>query len=444
MSAAAEGAGRLRQVIEAAAPIAKGRPRLSSLTVLQEESDPYRFDRPAAHVAGQWFAAQIARFARGQRVHLRGLHYRLVVAGDVCKPSKKGGGKRGDIYRNTDPDWEWLQWEASAAARWLGYVPFDSIRDERNTPPLIFVPHDREAVASHYPGNACEVPPIDVAMPTFEPSAFVVRQPYRVALIGEKSSLAPVLRPIARRIGAELLLPNGETTTTMIADLAVRANDDGRPLVVLYFSDFDPSGWQMPVSAARKLQALRDLEYPTLEVELHVVSLTREQCEQYDLPSTPLKATESRADKWREVMGREQTEIDALAALRPEILREIAEAAVSPFFDHSLAARCEDAEDEWRVKAAARLEAHPLYAECRAEVETALAAVTVAVAALKVAQDRAMEVLSEVEPPDIELPDPVIDEDPPDPLFTTDDDFATATRKLIARKALDGEGEVPS
>jgi hypothetical protein len=28
---------------------------------------------------------------------------------------------------------------------------------------------------------------------------------------------------------------------------------------VLYFSDFDPSGYQMPVSVSRKLQALRDL-----------------------------------------------------------------------------------------------------------------------------------------------------------------------------------------
>ena len=51
--------------------------------------------------------------------------------------------------------------------------------------------------------------------------------------------------------------------------------------------------------------------------------------------STPLKETERRADRWREAHGGlEQTEIDALAALRPDVLREIVRDAFEPYFDH--------------------------------------------------------------------------------------------------------------
>ena len=100
-------------------------------------------------------------------------------------------------------------------------------------------------------------------MPRFQAS-YYGRQHYRIVLITEKSSLSPILRPIAQRIGGELVPMTGETSDTRIAELAARAALDGRPVVVLYFSDHDPSGWQMPISVSRKLQALRDLLYPGL------------------------------------------------------------------------------------------------------------------------------------------------------------------------------------
>ena len=56
-----------------------------------------------------------------------------------------------------------------------------------------------------------------------------------------------------------MILVMGESSDSHIAEMAERANRDGRSAVVFYFSDFDPSGHQMPISVARKLQALRDL-----------------------------------------------------------------------------------------------------------------------------------------------------------------------------------------
>jgi hypothetical protein len=71
-------------------------------------------------------------------------------------------------------------------------------------------------------------------------SDFDARQPYQVLLFGEKSSLKDVLAPIAERYGASLALPTGETSNTMVADIARYAAADGRPMVIFYFSDATP------------------------------------------------------------------------------------------------------------------------------------------------------------------------------------------------------------
>ena len=138
------------------------------------------------------------------------------------------------------------------------------------------------------------------------------------------------------RYDADLYLPTGEISDTQIYLMARAAADDGRPLVVLYFADCDPAGWQMGISVSRKLQALKILLPEMPDFEVHRVALTPGQVREYGLPSTPLKATERRADPWRAAMGVEQTEIDALASLRPDLLRQIAGDAIAPFFDRTL------------------------------------------------------------------------------------------------------------
>ena len=75
-------------------------------------------------------------------------------------------------------------------------------------------------------------------------------------------------------VGGELLAMTGETSHTRIAELAERIAGDDRPAVILYFSDHDPSGWQMPISVSRKLQALRDLFYPGLDLQVRRAALT--------------------------------------------------------------------------------------------------------------------------------------------------------------------------
>ena len=122
--------GQLRARIEAEAR--EARLPLSEITVLSNQVDPYRLDTPTGHAEGAWLAEQMDRLELRRRIHLRGLHYALVASGDVVKPN-------GEPYRNIEKDWLWLQSSAVKSARWLGYVPFDQITDERNTPPVIRV-----------------------------------------------------------------------------------------------------------------------------------------------------------------------------------------------------------------------------------------------------------------------------------------------------------------
>ena len=57
------------------------------------------------------------------------------------------------------------------------------------------------------------------------------------------------------------------------------------------------------------MQALRDLRYPDLNIKLYPAALTLEQIRELRLPSSPLKETEARAARWREIHGHDRTQV---------------------------------------------------------------------------------------------------------------------------------------
>jgi len=312
------------------------------LTVLDKDNDPYRIDTQARHRDGGWLGAAVTDLGLGGRpIHLRGLHYAVIGR---LKPN-------GTAYANTDKDWQWLYHDAAKAARWLGYIDFDQIADQRNTPPVIreFKPPDPGAYLSTE--IVVEIP--DDISPKLCTLDFRGTQPYKLVMFGEKSSLAEVLTPLAEFYQADLYLPTGEISDTMLHRMARSGHADGRPMVVLCFSDCDPAGWQMPVSIGRKLAAFETALFPGLEFQVHRVALTPAQVSEYGLPSTPLKATELRGDRWTQAMGIEQTEIDALASLQPGLLGQLARHALGGFYDHTLTPRVEEYREEWLGRAAA-------------------------------------------------------------------------------------------
>lgn len=335
----------LRAVLDTeitAAAAAGAKLSMKDLTVLAPQNDPFRVDTPARHRDGEWLAVTARELGLGTRtIHLRGLHY--MVLGRP-KPD-------GTPYTNTDDDWTWLQANAAKAARWLGYIPFEQIVDQRNAEPTLIPFEQPEPFPYLTIDFDVEIPDADSLLPKIMPIGFRGVQPYRLVLIGEKSSLEDVLAPIAGRYQADLYLPTGEPSDTMLYRMARTGAEDGRPMAVLYFSDCDPAGWQMPISVARKLQAFKELAYGDLEFEVHRVALMPDQVREYGLPSTPLKETEKRADRWQRETGVAQTEIDALAALRPDLLRQIATDAIRPFFDATLDQRVWTAREAWTAAA---------------------------------------------------------------------------------------------
>lgn len=424
-----------------------------ALTVLSSLRDPYRLDRPACHLEGQWVGAQVARFFTViQRIHLRGLHYAIVAAGNVRKPD-------GNVYRNTNSDWMWLA-HALKFARWLGYVPFDRITDQRNAAPKSFrAVYVAELLASGTMDvgasvSVVEVPDVFLTLPSPSLTGFTVRQPNAITIWSEKSSTEDVLLPLAERYEANLYLGAGETSDTLVYQMAKEGSEDGRPMIVVTVCDFDPAGHQMPISIGRKLQALRHLHFPNLRFKVVTAGLTVEQVRELGLPSTPLKASELRADKWKDAFGHEQTEVDALATLQPDMLREIVEQALEPYFDATLDSRVSDAAEEWREAAQEIIDEQVdqddldriteardiIEAELRAGIEALEEEADARAADL----DQQLQAMVE----DIELPEPILPEvelGEPIPhavVISSKWSFAEASQALKARKGyLDDEGD---
>ncbi len=420
---------------------------VADLRVMSAKRDPYFLDTQNNHRIGRWFAEMVARFvAADASIHLRGLHY-LLCSTAIVRPD-------GTPYENNHQCWNWLQDDASKAARWLRYIERDRIHDARNEDPIwyahaiISTPSDGERRISVNAGSfEAEVPDLGDLLPYLSTRGGTrPPQAYRLGLIGEKSSLRPIVEPIARHYSIDVVLDTGDASDSHLYQMAKRAAADPRPFVTFYCSDFDPSGYGMPTAAARKFQALRDLEFPDLDLRLYPVALTLEQCIKFDLPSAPLQPTEKRKAKWLARFEREQTELDALLALRPGELEKLLHAAIEPFFDPTLDGRFDAANalpegtDEW-FKAlptyTAAVEAiTPLREAANAAAEEVTEAVEHHVAEVRKAV-REAEDAPKLDPVEIK---PELTVEPPEPLFHTLDDFITATKKLIARRD-GGEGE---
>jgi hypothetical protein len=420
----------LRQILESACEEYKA--RLDDFTVLSAQVDPYRIDTAAGHRDGQWLAEQLAKlYEPGRRPHWRGVHYAIVQDGKIRKPNR-------ERYRNTDDDWTWLITNPAKAARWLGYIPFDRIVDQRNAAPIIHRKAKVTPQAYLSIGLDVDIPDVDDIEPVPHARGFVPRQAYHFAIFGEKSSLEDVVRPIAEQFEADLYLPTGEISDTLVYQIAREANDDGRPLVMFTLSDCDPAGHQMPVSIGRKLQAFADLFFPNLRFEVVRVALTPEQVREEELPSTPLKATEKRANRWRDAFGIDQTEIDALTTpTKRSVLQRILRQAFKPYIDTALTRRVADAKAEWDSAAQEAVEQQidPEHlARIREEATTRLGE-------LREQIDHINQQLNLVAGehfilPVIDIPEPEVELDPDrQALVSFDDDWISASQALIKHKS---------
>jgi hypothetical protein len=142
----------------------------------------------------------------------------------------------------------------------------------------------------------------------------------------EKDALAHVCQRVADPLGVPVAVARGFSSTSHVHEGRKRIEqnaDAGRPTVILYFGDLDPSGYEM----------LPAMLY-TLQHEMHLgelvegvgCALTAEQVETYGLPHSieALKDTDSRAKKYRRQFGDLAVELDALPPAHLEALVRLA------------------------------------------------------------------------------------------------------------------------
>jgi hypothetical protein len=337
---------------------------LKDWTVLSEARDPFRLDTPANHVLGRWLRDAFEQRQLPRPIHNRRAHYRLL---GHPKPD-------GKPYDGTD--WQWLSEKVIKAARWLGYIPFNWIEDQRNAAPELHLRtlHDPAPGVVTSPEFAIYLPDAADLKPRADLPGFIREQPYHLVLVGEKSSLRDDLVAIAEKYQADWYLPDGEISDTHIWMMAQSGVADPRPLVLLYFADCDPSGHQMILSVTRKLQAFQHLPgLESLRFMTYRALLTPDQVRTYGLPSSPLSLKELRASRWKEAHGVEQTEVDSLMDRYPDAIGEIAAELIGGrFFDTTLATRVDAVREDWLARAEESIDRQDTQAAARAAVAARL------------------------------------------------------------------------
>jgi hypothetical protein len=311
-----------------------------TLIALAPANDPFALT-PGRRDGAQWFADLWRRFEFPHGIHLRAIHYRLISAGE---PVQTPDGKP---YENTVECWQKLA-VAAKDARYAQLVGVDWFTDQRNPQPLLYAPVAEDTEA----GITADDPTLDVNLPDVAlrpPELYLIEpdpaQRYLVEVWIEKSTMASVLEPVARRYGVNIVTGVGEMSLTACRDLIRRVKRTGKPTRILYISDFDPAGQSMPVGAARKIEFLARHEDDLPDIQLHPIALTADQCADFKLPRTPIKETERRRGAFEERFGEGATELDALEALHPGALREIVETEVERYYDATLKARHRRAAD---------------------------------------------------------------------------------------------------
>jgi hypothetical protein len=149
-------------------------------------------------------------------------------------------------------------------------------------------------------------------------------QPFSVYLAVEKRGIVAQLESWFGDLGVPILSLGGYSSQTYVTDVFTDVGDGGRPAVLLYAGDFDPSGEDID----RDFIARSNCWDKVVRV-----ALTPAQIDAYGLPPQPGKATDSRAAAFTARHGElVQVELDALP---PDVLRGLYDEALTAYWDTS-------------------------------------------------------------------------------------------------------------
>ncbi|MGI8936893.1 MAG: hypothetical protein ACR2JF_01520 [Iamia sp.] len=230
----------------------------------------------------------------------------------------------------------------------MGLVDPTSLVDRRNAPPDLNHPTDPRPTpaprAEHWGAQDWDLPVIDADLADdvhyhIDPPIVtgydysLEDQPVLVEVWVEKSTMNDVLVPLCEELGVNLVAGSGFASITGVVDLLRRAHRADKACRVLYVSDFDPAGHQMPTAVARQVEYWADLYAPGTDIKITPVVLTSGEVEESEPPRTPTKETDRRRAGFEERHGGGAVELDALEALHPGELARIVRQAMAPYRD---------------------------------------------------------------------------------------------------------------
>ena len=240
-------------------------------------------------------------------IGVRGAYYQAEMAGVVGK---------------TDADYDKVQ-RALLAMRRAGVIPYDKICD-----------NSRERRSIYQYGGLRAA--LEEMQRTYRRNYWLT-QPTHVEIWCEKDALTPVINPVCQRYGVTFCAIRGfdSETFTYVSSQDLKAV--GKPAVIYYFGDHDPSGWFL----AKGLQD--DLRRFGAEVWVYPVAVKPAQVAQWNLPTRRAKRTDSRYAAFVQEFGSDLcTEVDAIP---PTILRQLVEECIRSEIDFEMWARTENIED---------------------------------------------------------------------------------------------------
>jgi len=134
-------------------------------------------------------------------------------------------------------------------------------------------------------------------------------QPRNLMICLEKDALSRIVSREANRFSVRTFPTRGYPSFSYVQEMSRYITNQlgGKPTVVLYFGDFDPSGIDIERDLAERLE-----KYGAEAFEVQRIALTADQIKRYRLPPNPVKMSDARADGFLEEYGDRAVELDAL------------------------------------------------------------------------------------------------------------------------------------
>lgn len=163
----------------------------------------------------------------------------------------------------------------------------------------------------------------------------------RVEVWCESDSLAGVIHPVTHAYDVDLLAARGFSSDTFLYESADEYRCDGRPVVIYYFGDWDPSGAAIGDTVNRKLREF----VPEVPITFVRVTVTLEQITDWQLPWLPPKKTDTRTKRFVEKYGPVTCEAEAV---QPTEMRRMCEECIASHLDPDEVELLEMVENEER------------------------------------------------------------------------------------------------